>query len=146
MQDAAPVGGGDRGHELHREIEEGVERQALHGHQLRELTALDQLGDDEAAQTDVFDRVHGEDTGLVERGGMRASSLEPREARGVERHCIREHLDRDLTAQLGVAGAIHLTHATGAEGRQDLEVGELGADRETQGSYLAIVAQPSRLD
>ena len=44
----------------------------------------------------------------------------PGEAIRVEREELRQDLDRDVTIELRVVGAIHLTHAARAKQRNDL--------------------------
>jgi hypothetical protein len=55
----------------------------------------------------------------------------------------REHLDRDLAIQTGVARAIDLAHATGSEGRDDLVPPE--ADAELEGHAVARIPDPRSL-
>ncbi len=59
-------------------------------------------------------------------------ALEPRQAIGIGRELVRQHLDRDVAVQLRVAGAVDLAHAAGAEGGGDLEGAECGADVQGQ--------------
>jgi hypothetical protein len=55
---------------------------------------------------------------MVQRGEDLRLALEAREAVGVVRKGRGQDLQRDVAMELGVAGMVHLTHATGAERRQ----------------------------
>ena len=56
---------------------------------------------------------------MIERGEQLRFALEPRETIRVADEGVGQHLDRDVAAQLGVARAIDLAHAAGAERRDD---------------------------
>ena len=57
---------------------------------------------------------------MVERGERAGLALEAGDAFAVAREFLGQHLDRHLAPELGVAGAVDLTHASRAEGREDL--------------------------
>ena len=52
---------------------------------------------------------------MIERGEHLRFALEPREPSGIARERLRQDLDRDLAIELGVARAVDLAHAAGAE-------------------------------
>jgi hypothetical protein len=89
-----------------------------------ERAALQQLGDDERSavvRTDVEDGDH------VRVGeGRRSARLarEPLQPLGVRGEAVRQDLQRDLTPEPGVAGAVDLANAAGSEPGHDL----VGAD------------------
>src|SRR2546422_11257866 len=92
--------------------------------------------------TDVVD---DEDVGMVERGQSSRFLLEPTQTVGIGGVRGGQHLDRDLAAEPGIAGAIDLPHAAGTEGCQNLVRAETGAwgerhrfslIREARGQYV----------
>ncbi len=56
---------------------------------------------------------------MIQRGGGAGLLLEAAQAFGVARKSGRQHLDGHIASQSRIPGAIHLTHATGTEGRND---------------------------
>ena len=52
---------------------------------------------------------------MIQRGEDFGFALEPREAFGIGGERLGQDLDRDVALQVGVAGAIHLAHAAGAD-------------------------------
>jgi hypothetical protein len=75
----------------------------------------------------------GEDLGLA---------LEPGDPFGVEGEGVGQDLDRDLTIQLGIEGAIHLPHATLADEGGDLIHAEASAG--WQGQSAGLYERPGR--
>jgi hypothetical protein len=73
------------------------------------------------------DVVNGEDVGVVQGRDGPGLTLEAAQALGVTGDLLGEHLEGDLAVEAGVAGAVHLTHAPGPEGRQDLVSSEQGS-------------------
>ena len=59
------------------------------------------------------------DVRMIQRGEDLRLALEPRERDRDRRRRLRQDLHRDVAAELRVACAIHLAHATGAEQRDD---------------------------
>ena len=70
---------------------------------------------------------------MIERREDLSFALEARETFGIGRDRRRQHLDRDVTMEVGVAGAIDLTHPPGSNGRDDL----IGADARASGKSQA---------
>ena len=58
--------------------------------------------------------------GMVEAGHGARLVFETRQAFGVGGHVGRQHLERDVTSEAAVAGAVHLAHAARAERGDDL--------------------------
>src|SRR5688572_33481508 len=52
---------------------------------------------------------------MIQRGKDLGLSPEPGEALRIEREGSGQYLQRDVAAEVGIAGSIHLSHATGAE-------------------------------
>jgi len=63
----------------------------------------------------ALEPVDGGDVGVVERREEPRLALEPREAVGVGGEGGREELERDVATEFGVARAVYLTHAPGAD-------------------------------
>ena len=56
---------------------------------------------------------------MIERRQHLRFAREAREAIRIVSDSRQQHLDRDVAIQLRIAGAIHLAHASGAEGGED---------------------------
>jgi hypothetical protein len=54
----------------------------------------------------------------------------------IERERVRQHLQRDVTIQLAVSGAIHLAHTARAEGRDDFVGAEATSGGQGHGRRL----------
>ena len=78
-----------------------------------------------AVASEVEDR---QDVGMRERGDRLGLALEARERFGVCGKMLRQHLDRHLAVELGVAGAEDLAHAAFAELGGDLVGAQLLSD------------------
>jgi len=120
---------------LHREVErlrerqgpsaeahgEGLAREVLHHeivHRGWELGARRQaFKTRRSINADVVERA---DAGVRERGNRARLAFEARAAFRVGAEFLRENLDRDRTVEAGVAGAVNLAHASGANQRPDL--------------------------
>ncbi len=57
---------------------------------------------------------------MIEGGQNPCLALETREMSGVGRQRIGKNLDRDVTTELLIARAVDLSHASGAQHRQNL--------------------------
>jgi hypothetical protein len=67
-----------------------------------------------------LDGEDGDDMRVVERRDGLGLPSEARQTVGVQREGIGQNLQRNVTKQSRVTRAVDLTHATGAERRQDL--------------------------
>ena len=74
--------------------------------------------------------------GMIQRGERLRFALETRQAIRVRGERVRQHLDRDLAAEAGVGGAVHLAHAAFADLRGDFVDAEAGAGSEGQTAGL----------
>ena len=68
--------------------------------------------------------------GMAEAGEQFRLALEAGQTVGVVREGLGQRLDRDVAAESRVARAIDLTHAAGAERREDLVGAEAGTGRD----------------
>ena len=93
-----------------------------------EVRTLDQLPDEGASLAALRDAVDLRDVRMIEGRQDLRLSLEPSEAIRVSGEGVWEDLQRDVPAELGVGGAIHLPHAPLADEDGDVVVAEAGAD------------------
>ena len=113
-------------------LEEALERQPLLGNQLAEGLSLNQLHGDEMDGLRVigrlgssgFDRVDGDDVGVIERRDRFGFALEPLPSVCIVRYLGRQDLERHLPFELGVLGGKDLAHAAGPELADDLIVSQ----------------------
>ena len=68
----------------------------------------------------LLEAVDRDDVRVVQGGQDLGLTLEAGESLGSSRDRLREHLDRDVAIELGVAGAVHLAHPARAQRREDL--------------------------
>jgi hypothetical protein len=68
------------------------------------------------------------DMGMIERGQRLRFALEAGEAIAIIREGVRQDLQRDVTMQLRVTGAIDLAHPTRTDRREDFVDAKSGAD------------------
>jgi len=85
--------------------------------------------------------VNGGNVGVVDARQQLRFAFEARHAPGVRGKSLGQHFDGDVAIQLGVAGAIYLSHAARADGGQDFVVTELLAGRKR---HLVVRAKFSR--
>ena len=87
-----------------------IERHAPGWNALGKRVALDELHRNEINVLELFNGVDGNNVGMLEgrnRLGFARKTLAPA---GVTRELLGQHLDSDLTVELGIAGAIHIAH------------------------------------
>ena len=92
--------------------------------------ALEQLRHDVEPVALLAGVVDRDDVGVRERRDRLRLGLEAGERVGVVDEVLGQHLDRHVALEAGVARAVHLAHAAGAERRQDLVRAETGPGRE----------------
>ena len=129
MDDALVVGLLERLGDLPRDLERLVDGDGAAREALLEVLALDQLEGEEGLAVRLLEPVDRGDVRVVERGEEVRLALEAREALGVLRHLRRQHLDRDVAAEVRVGGAVDLAHPAGAEGGGDPVVRQRLADQ-----------------
>ncbi len=114
MNDRGPMGGVQRVGDLLRDGQSLREWQRAPAHAIVQSVALDQLEHQGRHIAGVFETVDGPDVRMIERCEQLCFAFEARHAIGVRREQRRQELQRDLAPKLGVAGAIHLSHAASA--------------------------------
>ncbi len=130
VHDPAFVRGVERIGDLARDIHGLRDRDATGREALCERRSFDQLENERADASRLFETVNSADVLVVERREKLCFTSEPGDALGVAGELRRKDLDRDIPIQPGVARAIDLAHATLAEGADDLVRAELLAGRE----------------
>jgi hypothetical protein len=124
VDDAALVGGRERLGHRDAQLPDALDRQAASCNVLVEALPLDQLHRQEAGRGVVLDRVQGDDVRVVERrygARLALEALEPLRVRG---EALRQHLERDVAAEPGVARAVDLAHPARAQRGDDLVAAE----------------------
>jgi hypothetical protein len=114
MDDALVVrrleGEGDLVHDRERI----VQRDGTVPDAIGERRTLDQFKDERVHGPAVLEAVDLSNVGMIERREHARLSLKPRQPVGIGGKRVREDLQRDIAAELGVASPVHLAHATGA--------------------------------
>ena len=77
--------------------------------------------------------VDGPDVRMIEGGQNPCLALEARAVCGVGRQRIGKNLDRDITTELLIARAVDLSHASGAQHRQNLVAAKASSIGEMRG-------------
>jgi hypothetical protein len=99
---------------------------------------LDQLHHEVVRVAFLPDVVEDTDVRMVQRGDGFRLAAKACALFGGDGAALRQDLDRYLTTQSRIAGAIHLAHAAGAEGRDNLIGAETGAGRDGHEGLIAI--------
>ena len=123
------VRGFERLRDLPRDGQRLVERDGAARHALGQVLAFDELHDERPRVAGVLEAV---DLRRCAGGSATRASCASRSKRArrsaSRRHRRRQDLDRDVTSERHVAGAIDLAHATCAEQRENL-IGPETSDR-----------------
>jgi hypothetical protein len=81
---------------------------------------LDQLHGQEVEALGLLDREDCDEVGVVERGQGFGFALEPLQAFRLRGQLRRQHLQRHVTLESEIAGAVDLAHPPGPKGPEDL--------------------------
>ena len=127
MNDPLLVSGLERVGDLPRDPDRIVCRHRPIGNELGERLTLDELEHQGAHAVLLFDPVNGGDMWMVQRRERLRLALEPRQALGIGREGLRQHLQGNLAVQPRIARAIDLAHPARAEGGDDFVGAETGA-------------------
>ena len=111
MRDAALVRRTDRIRQRDGQGQHAIERQTVFRNHLGERLAVDELERQERDAVDFFDRVNGDDVGVVERRDRAGLTLEPLAPVGVARQLTGQDLEGDPALEAGVVGEVNLTHS-----------------------------------
>ena len=132
MDDAALVRRFERLRDLLEDRERLARRHRTAVDPLRQRFAGHELHLEERRVAHLLEPVQRGDVGMIERGEHAGLALEPALVLRIVRRQLVQDLDGDLAAQPDVLGAIHLAHASGAEGREDPVRADRAAWGETQ--------------
>jgi hypothetical protein len=124
VNDARLVGGLERARDLPADLERLVDRQGAAPQALGQGLALDELEHEEAAAVRFLEPVDPGDVRVGEGGEQPRLALEAREAFGIGRKRIGQHLDRHRASEARVFAAVDDTHAAAA----DFAFDGIGAD------------------
>jgi hypothetical protein len=119
MDDPFLVRRGERLANLCGNRERFVQRQGASLQTLVERFALDQLHDEHGGRPGALEAEDRGDIRMAQRSEKLRLPLEPGDAVRIRRERVGQQLQRDVAAQAGVAGAIHLTHAARAKSGLD---------------------------
>ncbi len=139
MNDALLVCGFERLGNLPGDRERLIDGRRALRDAIRQRLALDQLHDQGANAIGRLESVNGGDVRMVQRGKCPGFALESREPLRVLREGVGQHLDGDLPAEGGVGRAPDLSHAAGAEWRDDFVGAEPRADSQRHGETARII-------
>ena len=144
MDDALLVRGSQCFGDGHANLQDPIDPKTFHGNQAVQGLALDQLHGQEVDVIRLLYRVHGDDTGVVERGERLRFTLEALEPLLARSHLGRQHLDSHLTPELGVLGTVDLAHTAFTQLGDDRVVRQLLTDHVWRAIVLAIVVSGRR--
>ena len=129
MNDALFVGRFERRGNLAADVERLVGRNRTSAQALLQSVAFGKFHDQKVRPFHLPDFVDGGDVGVIECRQDLRLTLETRQPFGVLCEGVRQDLDGDLAAQLGVFRPVHRSHPAFAEKAGDLEVRESLADQ-----------------
>ncbi len=135
MDDPLGVGRLESVGDLQRDAQGLFERESTSPETRGQILALGQLHGDEVGPAVVAHLVDAGDVGMVQGGEHLGLALEAGEPLGVLGEGGRQHLDRHLATELGVLGAVDLSHAAFTELGGDLEVRQRLADQD-EGDFI----------
>jgi hypothetical protein len=120
MDDPLFMGGGQAARHLDRVVEGLWRWEGSSGKARPQSRAFEQLEHDEGRALLLAGVEDGHQVRMAEGAGGPRLQLEAAQALGVRAEAIEQDLDRDLTAEAGIAGAVDLAHASRAEGTENL--------------------------
>ncbi len=129
----------ERLRDLLRDRQRFVDRDRPARDSLREVFALDQFHHESVGSVGLFQTVNGRNVLMVQGGEDFRFPLESGHSFRVGRERFGENLDGDVAIEPRVARAIHLPHAAGPQGGEDLVRAEAGARRESQKGLRWII-------
>jgi len=119
MYDAFLMRGRERVAQRTGNFDDLLDGKATCGDQAVEWLPFDQLHRQEVDAVAFLHRVDGDDVRMVKLGESFGLTTKARESLRIVRHFGGQHLEGYVATEFRVGGAIHLTHATCAEGRKN---------------------------
>ena len=132
VDDALLVRGLERFGDLFRNRQRFVDRDRPARNALRQIVALDQFHHQRANTAGFFEAVDVRDIRMVQGRERLRFAGEPRQPVGVAGEWVRQNLERDVTIEFRVAGAVDLPHPALADLRNDFVDAESSAGCECQ--------------
>jgi hypothetical protein len=112
VNDPFPVRRSEALSDLHADFDRRSSGEVRAAQPRSERLAFQQLGDDVGSTVVGADVVHREDVRMAELAGRTGFQLETPQPSRIGGDLGRQHLDRDIPAQAGIAGAVDLPHPT----------------------------------
>ena len=100
---------------------------------MRQIVAFNQFHDERTDTARFFETMDVRDVGVIQRRQRLRFAREPGQAIGIAGEGVRQDLQRDVAIQLRVVCAIHLAHATCAEGGANLIRADTGGNLKEHG-------------
>ena len=142
MDDAQLVRGFQGLRDLLRDRQRVGQRDGPMRDALRERLPLDQFEHQRMRGAAVFEPIDRGDARMIERGEHLRFPAKSRQPVGIGDDGGRQNLQRDVAIEPGVASAIHLAHAAGAEKTNDVVGTEAGAGGQCHWGGVSIRATP----
>jgi hypothetical protein len=120
MDDARTMGFVEGRSDLNGVVESAIQWESAFADSRSQRFAVEQFHHEEVDVAFVSNIVQRADVGMVQRGYSASLSLEPFSKLGIGCEIGREDFDRDEAVEACVARAVHLSHAAGIQGVQDL--------------------------
>jgi hypothetical protein len=111
VNDLARMRGLEAGNDLVRNIECLVEAKGPCGDALSQRRTFDELHDDDRLAFDLLEAMDRRDVGMIQRCEDLRLASEARQAVGIVREVLGQHLDGDVAIQARIAGAPDFAHA-----------------------------------
>ena len=140
VDDALGVRGGETERHLRRVVGRLAERERPVAQPLAQRLALEQLRHDVRDIALAADVVERQDVGMAERRHGARLALEALAALGALAEVRRQHLDRHVATEPGVARAVDLAHPSRTERGRDLVGPEAGPGGQGHGAAVYIRA------
>ena len=135
VHDALVVRGGEGLGELQGVVGGPARGERPRGEPVAEGLPLEELHRGEGLAAVGPEVVDGEDAGVRQRGHRARLALESLAQLGAAGHGLRQHLQGDVAPEPRVGRAVHLAHASRAEGRHDAVGSEAAAGLEGHGLF-----------
>ena len=132
VNDSFGVGGIQRVGNLDAERKNLINLQGMARDAVLQRHAIEEFHGDERVAVVLSDFVDSADVGVIKRRGGARLATEALQGLRVLGHLVRQELESDEAAELGVFGLVNDAHAASAELFEDAVVGDGGADHEEE--------------
>ena len=135
MDDAARVGGGERVGDGHADLDDLPRGDGSATQALAKVLAIEELRNDVRLAVGRPDVEDAEDIGMRKEARRPGFNLKPAQTIRIGGKARRQGLDRDIAPESGIARAMHLAHAAGADEAEYFVGTEPGADGNGHSAY-----------